>query len=40
VIDERLAGMAAAAVALWLRAPVLLAVIAAAVVTGGLRALG
>ena len=40
VIDERVAGLAAAALALWLRAPVLVAVIAAAVVTGGLRALG
>ena len=40
VIDERVAGLAAAAVALWRRAPVLVAVVAAAVVTGGLRALG
>ena len=39
VIDERVAGLSAAAAALWLRAPVLLAVVAAAVVTGGLRAL-
>ncbi len=39
VIDERVAGLSAAAMALWLRAPVLLAVVAAAVVTGGLRAL-
>lgn len=40
VIDERLAGLGAAALALWLRAPVLVAVVAAAVVTGGLRAVG
>ena len=40
VIDERVAGLSAAAAALWLRAPVLLAVVLAAVVTGGLRALG
>ena len=40
VIDERVAGLAAAALALWRRAPVLVAVIVAAVVTGGLRALG
>ena len=40
VVDERVAGLAAAAAALWLRAPVLLAVVLAAVVTGGLRALG
>lgn len=40
VIDERVAGLSAAALALWLRAPVLLAVVVAAVVTGGLRALG
>lgn len=40
VVDERLAGLAAAAVALALRAPVLAAVVLAAVVAGGLRALG
>ena len=39
VIDERVAGLGAAAVALWLRAPVLAVVVIAAVVTGGLRAL-
>jgi hypothetical protein len=40
VVDERVAGLGAAALALWLRAPVLVAVVVAAVVTGGLRALG
>ena len=39
VLDERLAGVAAAAVALRLRAPVLLAVAVAAAVTAALRAL-
>jgi hypothetical protein len=38
VLDERLAGVAAAAVALRLRAPVLLAVALAAAVTAALRA--
>lgn len=40
VIDERLAGMAVAAVLVWRRAPFIMVVIAAAVVTAGLRALG
>ena len=39
VLDARLAGVAAAVVALWLRAPVLVAVAVAAAVTAGLRAL-
>ena len=39
VVDERLAGLAAAAVALRLRAPTLAAVVAAAGVTAVLRAL-
>ena len=39
VLDERLAGLAAAAVALRLRAPVLLVVLVAAAVTAALRAL-
>ena len=39
VLDARLAGVAAAAVSLWLRAPVLVAVAVAAAVTAGLRAL-
>ena len=39
VLDARLAGVAAAAVALWLRAPILLAVVVAAAVAAGLRAL-
>jgi branched-subunit amino acid transport protein len=39
VLDERLAGIAAAAVALALRAPVLAVVVAAAVVTALVRAL-
>jgi branched-subunit amino acid transport protein len=39
VLDARLAGVAAAAVSLWLRAPVLIAVALAAAVTAGLRAL-
>jgi branched-subunit amino acid transport protein len=39
VLDARLAGVAAAAVALWLRAPVLVAVVVAAAVAAGLRAL-
>jgi len=40
VIDARAAGLAAAAVALVLRAPFLLVVAAAVVVTAGVRALG
>jgi len=40
VIDERAAGLAAAAVALALRAPVLAVVVIAALVTALLRALG
>jgi branched-subunit amino acid transport protein len=40
VIDERVAGMAAAVVALWLRAPVLVVVVLAAATTAVLRALG
>ena len=39
VIDERAAGLGAAAVAVALRAPILVTVVAAAVVTGALRAL-
>jgi branched-subunit amino acid transport protein len=39
VIDARVAGLGAAAVALMLRAPVLVVIIVAAVVTAGLRAL-
>jgi branched-subunit amino acid transport protein len=39
VLDARLAGVAAAALSLWLRAPVLVAVALAAAVTAGLRAL-
>jgi branched chain amino acid efflux pump len=39
VLDERLAGIAAAAVALLLRAPLLAVVVAAAVVTALIRAL-
>ena len=39
VVDERLAGLAAAAVCLLLRAPLLVAIAAAAAVTAGLRAL-
>ena len=39
VLDARLAGVAAAVVSLWLRAPVLVAVAVAAAVTAGLRAL-
>ena len=39
VLDARLAGVAAAAVALRLRAPILLAVVVAAAVAAGLRAL-
>ena len=38
-VDARLAGVAAAALALWLRAPVLIVVVLAAVVTGVARAL-
>ncbi|KUN16592.1 branched-chain amino acid transporter AzlD [Streptomyces antibioticus] len=40
VLDARLAGVAAAAVAVLLRAPFLLVVAAAVVVTAGVRALG
>ncbi|WP_329334005.1 AzlD domain-containing protein [Streptomyces sp. NBC_00663] len=40
VLDARLAGVAAAAVALVLRAPFLLVVAAAVVVTAGVRAMG
>lgn len=39
VLDERLAGLAAAAVAILLRAPTLLVIAVAAAVTAGLRAL-
>ena len=39
VVDARLAGVAAAAVSLRLRAPILVAVIVAAAVTAGIRAL-
>ncbi len=39
-VDERLAGLAAAVAALLLRAPFLVVVAVAAVVTAGLRALG
>ena len=39
VIDERLAGMAVAAVLVWRRAPFLAVVVAAALTTAGLRAL-
>jgi len=38
-VDARLPGVAAAALALWLRAPVLIVVVLAAVVTGVARAL-
>jgi branched-subunit amino acid transport protein len=38
VVDARLAGVAAAAVSLWLRAPILVAVAVAAAVTAGIRA--
>ncbi|MDP9297624.1 MAG: AzlD domain-containing protein [Actinomycetota bacterium] len=38
IIDARLLGVAAAAIALWLRAPVLIVVVLAAVVTGVARA--
>ena len=38
-VDARLLGVAAAALALWLRAPVLIVVVLAAVVTGVARAL-
>lgn len=40
VIDARAAGLAAAALALFLRAPMLVVVIGAAAVTAGVRALG
>ena len=39
VIDARLAGVVAGAVALWFRSPVLVVVVVAAVTTGVLRAL-
>jgi branched-subunit amino acid transport protein len=39
VVDARPAGVAAAAVSLWLRAPILVAVVVAAVVTAAIRAL-
>jgi branched-subunit amino acid transport protein len=39
VLDARVPGVAAAAVSLWLRAPVLVAVVVAAAVTAALRAL-
>jgi len=39
VVDERLLGVAAAGVAIWRKAPVLLVVVIAAVVTGLARAL-
>jgi hypothetical protein len=39
VVDERVLGVAAAAVAIRMRAPVLLVVVIAAAVTGGYRAL-
>lgn len=38
VIDERLAGMSVAAVLVWRRAPFIVVVVSAAVVTAGLRA--
>ncbi len=40
VVDARLAGLAVAAVALWLRAPFILVVVLAALTAAGLRALG
>ena len=40
VLDARAAGVAAAAVALVVRAPLLVTILAAAVVTAGVRALG
>jgi hypothetical protein len=40
VVDARVAGVAAAAVALWLRASMLVAMIVAALVAAGVRALG
>jgi len=40
VVDERLAGMVVAAVLVWRRAPFIVVVVAAAIVTAGLRALG
>ncbi|HSC92923.1 MAG TPA: AzlD domain-containing protein [Gaiellaceae bacterium] len=39
ILDERLVGLAAAAVAVWLRAPILVTVALAALVTAALRAL-
>lgn len=40
VVDARVAGVAAAAVALWLRAPLLVVLVAAAGVAAGARMLG
>jgi hypothetical protein len=40
VLDARVAALAAAAVALWLRAPFIVVVVAAAAVAAGLRATG
>jgi branched-subunit amino acid transport protein len=40
VLDARLAGVGAAALALWLRAPILLVILVAVLVTAGVRALG
>jgi hypothetical protein len=39
-VDARLPGVAAGALAVWLRAPLVAAMVVAAVVTGSLRALG
>jgi len=39
VIDERLAGMVVAAVLVWRRAPFIVVVVSAAIVTAGLRAI-
>ncbi|MDO5625498.1 MAG: AzlD domain-containing protein [Pseudomonadota bacterium] len=39
-VDARAAGLAAAALALWLRAPFLLVIVVAAATAAGLRALG
>jgi branched-subunit amino acid transport protein len=38
-VDARLAGVAAAGVAIWLRAPFVVVILVAAVVAGGLRAI-
>lgn len=40
VLDERAAGLAAAGLAVWRRAPFVVVVVTAAAVTAGLRALG